>query len=191
MHIVIKKSDQSILEVSDISPPLTNTQILDAMISRYGGLSTDYSVYQTTDQAIIKKVLAGKSYNLVLDVQGNLTGLDFSVEDNKLWLNFSIDKPMILANELDTATLTISVRKADDSGIKLNYQGTDNIPIAFGDRQLWLNVTFVNGVATYPIQASKAWSGNYQFPDPNWNLGGFRLKKDDKLKIRIADMNLV
>ncbi len=180
MYVVGKKDDLSIVEVSGTysggNPP--DSIILANVVARYGGTTDDYDVYGFSDTSgDASRVMAGDEFTLVWTgtyPTNTITGLDFSVEDNKLWLHVTTDITQFIADGSDKCDVTFEMWTADNLGVDTSFNGTYLIPLGNPVRVGYASVTFVDGVSTTKSIRTTEW-GTWLFPGVRTRLNGWKI----------------
>jgi hypothetical protein len=144
------------------APPIN--QILANESDRVGVPVSGLYAYGIKDQAILQRLDARDSYDLVwsgvFDPQtsgtvNSIVDLDFSSENNKRWIQSLTDKEEIVADGADTATVTIRIIKADKSGIDTNVTTTQNVPIDTPDGPGEAKISITNGVGNLSLATTR------------------------------------
>jgi len=101
---IARISDQQVVEtVSQIPSP----GFMDAIATNYGGVAADYTYYVLSAEEEARSD-NGDSYTVMW--QGNtITNLDFTVEDNKFWLNTKVSdtKNKVALNSVDVSKVIV------------------------------------------------------------------------------------
>lgn len=158
--IIGKKSDESIVEISNKVPDFGITELQTVIPLNHGGVSGDYSYYQLP-AADLDKIVDGWEYTITW--AGNeITGVDFSTEENKRWIKVTVNKTEIDDDGVDSLTLRLEVWKADQSGIDTNVTASAKIPILTPNGEKWVKASVVNGVREVSFSTTK--SGEWVVP---------------------------
>ena len=187
MHYYIagRKSDQSFVYFSGMTSALIPDANAGAFLAdEFGGNPTDYSLYRgdsDTPEGI--RVNQGDEYVLVWTAN-EITGLDFTTQDNKRWLKVAVAADTVLADGVDTVAVTLEVWDKDLVAIEpLNL--TREIPVDSPQGQVRIRITLVNGVATVNFKTTQA--GYWKFPTSVRELpGGTRV-----VEVKVIDAILV
>lgn len=173
MYLLIQKSDKKVLEYSGASGTTDpeSTDIIKNAVDNYGGVSDDYMVFFITDVLVMKRILAGQSYEVIYKNEVP-ESVDFTVEENKRWLQIDVSKENVLKDGVDSVEITFSVLKQDQSGIvtTLNTNMFVNIMTPIG--RVKVRLTFVNGVCVWDFKPE--FHGKYIFPDKLY-VGNYRV----------------
>lgn len=161
--VIGKKSDESLIEISDKKPDFDLAELQSVIPTNYGGISTDYSYYSITNQEV-RRIHDGDSYVLTW-VSNEITDVDFTIEDNKYWLHVSADDTYILNinNPSNSTDITFEMWDSDNTAIdtSVNTSGV-RIPIGTPDGIRVIRVDFSSGQAVLEFYTSK--SGEWTFP---------------------------
>lgn len=191
MFIVGKKSNQEILHVSGTYQPgdPSDEVILKNVKNKHGGVDTDYSILHFDNNGITAlRILNGDDYDVSWDAgtpNGEIIGVDFTVEDNKRFVKVSIDKNEIDGDGIDEAVLTIEIWKADQSGIETSINADVSLPVITPNRKgiVYTPVSIVNGVGTININTTVY--GRWTFPGLNKRYKNFRILNNVYLDVRV------
>jgi hypothetical protein len=168
-YIVGKISNKSTIE-SGIRSPFDLTAFRTSVATNYGGVYTDYFVYsidETTADAV--RVKNGDDWTAVWT--GNaITGVSFSTEDSKKWLEVSADRVSLMADGKESALIKVSVLTANKSGTDTSFVGTIDIPMSTPEGQKAVQFRFIGGRASRSIKAVK--SGVWLIPSQK--VSGYR-----------------
>lgn len=158
--IIGRKSDKSVVEVSLKRPQFTLQELEFAIPNNYGGVAGDYSYFESTDEDVVR-FRDGWERDLVWS--GNeITDIDWSPEENKVWIKMYSDEVEIKNDGVDSVNLRLEVWKADLSGIATNINTTADVPIKTPDGNRWAKATVVNGVFEKSFKTTKP--GEWVFP---------------------------
>ena len=182
--IVGKKSDESEVEILIREPEWTLAQLTAVIPVNHGGVSDDYSYYemQGTDEV---RLLDGWEHELVW-TDNAITSVDFSAEENKRWLKFSIDKTEISDDGVETVEITLELWKADLSGIETNITASASLAILTPAGERWTKAGVVNGVKVKNFKTTK--SGAWVFPSRAKRFGNFRVFNQVTLQVNETDI---
>lgn len=122
---------------------------------------SDLFVLSVTDSAIIARLVNRDSFTILWDSE-EITGLDFSPEDNKLFIKFEQDKKFIASNGTDSATITVTIYESDGSTIK-PVNVTKIIEGVLNGVPTAIHLDFVNGIAERIFAFDSP--SNLEFPD--------------------------
>lgn len=153
-YIIGRISDHAIVENVDISSSVNFTAYMEAVSTNHGGSPVDYFAFTlTSDSVDAKRIQAGDEYVVVWD-NNVITGIDFSIEDNrKLFMiktvdpdNKSVIKDTILGDNIDSVIIQTRTCSADGT-LDTSVNATVLIPVIVPDnRTIYLKVIITNGV---------------------------------------------
>jgi len=126
----------------------------------HGGQASDYSFHKMT-QNEEDRIRNGDSYSLIW-IANEVTGIDFSLEDAKLYLKIYSDKAEIDGDGNEEAQITFEFWKTDKSAIDTSINIISKIPIFTPNKHAWINISIVNGTATEPFKTTEY--GKWIFP---------------------------
>ena len=146
--------DHVIVEQTEISNNVDIAAYKEAIATNYGGVSTDYYIFILDPNSTeAKRIRAGDEHVFIWN--GDIiTGIDFSIEDNrKLFMirtvdpdNKSIVKDTIVGNNIDSVVIQTRTCLADGT-LDTSVNATTLIPVIVPDtRIIYLKATIVNGV---------------------------------------------
>jgi len=188
MFIVGYKLDHQLLYKSGIyseNEPSDNIVIQNIIASR-GGIESDFSIFRIDNHSTVaERILNGDEFNLVwsdVEPNGIISNIDFTPEDSKLWIKFYAvnGKIEILANDMDYTDFMIEVWKADKSGIAVEIDGTENIPIMTPRGLAEMRCQFQNGLCLRRIRTQIF--GEWIFPANSTRFNGYRIYNTLKIK---------
>ena len=120
MFVAGRKSNHSFIEVLGQSSSMSDEwfpKIKNALAANHGGSESDFSIYTVADNsATAGRISKGDVFTLIW-TNDDITSLDFSAEDAKLWIQISADKNSFIADNMETILITVSILKADKSEI--------------------------------------------------------------------------
>jgi len=160
-----------------------------------GGVLGDYSVYGTSSDEIMEKIFRGDYFVGTLDVE-EVTGLDFSIEEAKEYVDFSyVGGLEEIALEVDGSFGTVSV-KADvleSDGVTIDTSFTDSLTIDMLDPEGFavpFKIEYTSGTDTFLFQPTKF--GIYTLSNSpirigdDYSVSGYRVKKQIQIKAYLA-----
>jgi hypothetical protein len=127
---------------------------LDQLPENFGGVVDDYSMYRTDDIDIANRLKNDDDFTAVMDGQGNITSLDFSIEDNRLLVGLSTnregDKIRALPNDTyDPINIIVQVYEPDGETLNTTYNGTVDVIVVNPNRQKrYIEAVITNGTLT-------------------------------------------
>lgn len=125
-----------------------------------GGVLSDYSFYQLSEEDKARE--SDGEEHVITWTDNEITGVDFSPEENKLWVKFTADKTEIDDDGVDSVQITLEIWEADQSGIKTNLTASSQIPILTPNGEKWSNASVIDGVKVKNFSTTK--SGTWVFP---------------------------
>lgn len=160
MYIVANKITKDILDISGkYRGPEPDDAAVVASVNTEGDPDTDFSIFRTTDNDIYHKIkLLGDAFELTWS--GSLiTGVNFDVTSNKIYMSMEFDKDTINADLIDHSNITITMYESDKVTPHTEFNGTMAIPIigpavlkADGTRTpetFHIGFDFINGISNY------------------------------------------
>jgi hypothetical protein len=191
MYIVGKRSDQSILFTSGrYSENPTKKSILNWASAQFGGSNSDYDVFfiddstnkseriQNGDEFLLEWTLITKKEEEQDGIAKEtsrwcITDIDFSPEDNKKWLSFSIDKNNIVADGNKTIDITVNVLTPDKKSIDTKVTTNILIPVQTPTREAKMRFQIASGVYTKTFSTLEY--GEWTIPLDGVRFGGMRI----------------
>lgn len=169
------------------SPPSENS-IVTRVSAETGINATGLFCYYEADKTIQKRVLANDEFDLVwddvywetVDVSGVVTAsgynhqivsLDFSTEDSKNYLSFSVSEEDFDADGVDELRISVEIKNPNLSEL-VNYNGRINIPSLTPNGPAKIGFRFVGGKASKAISTTKA--GGWKVPASRF-VPGYRI----------------
>lgn len=153
-YIFGKIADHSIVEKNGVSSSVNIDQYKANIATNHGGVASDYCYYALEDSASdTKRILAGDEHTFIWE-NDEITGVDFSIEDNrKLFTiktvdpdNKSVVKDTIVGDNTDAVIIQTRTCLADET-LDTSINATTLIPVTTPDnRTVYLKVTVTNGV---------------------------------------------
>lgn len=183
--IIGRKSDLSLVEITNNS--FATLQRLETVFpQKFGGVASDYS-YLDIDEVTFARISNGDSYTL--DWSGtDLTGVDFTTENTKLWVKLATDKTVVLGDNIDSATITLEVWNAGLTTIRGNVNVTGRrVPILTPDGLRYVRFNISSGVGTATFKTNK--TGQYTFPAESKRFDNFRIF--NQINIEVDDVTLL
>lgn len=163
--IAARKDTQDVLEMGGRSPDLTGavlTAFRAALCTNHGIADNNLSLLVLSDtDPKVGRILDGAERALVWS-GGEVSDLNFGIEDTKRILKVTASKAIILADGIDTTTITVELWKADNSGIATAVSASADMPIQTPDGLKKVRVSIVNGTASRVFKTAKA--GTWVFP---------------------------
>lgn len=169
-------STSSLVNISTVYPDSSgvDSPLIKSNTAQISGISeSDLSVLEITDQATIDRIQARDSFTLVFTGL-DLTSLDFSPEESKLFVKISVDKNSIAADGSDTATISVEIWKADMSGIATGITASrllDVLSSFYGSVKHAVQIN--SGVGSIPF--STTIPGTWKFPANPDRYDNFRV----------------
>jgi hypothetical protein len=165
-YIAAKIDTKDVLEIGNNSLQLSSASVRDAFKS---ALSTNYTTsinnifvyYEDIMSSEAKLVMEGASYALIWSGT-TITGIDLSAENAKRIVKCYASKGEIVADGVDTTTITLELWKADGTGIATNVTAQVDIPIMTPNGQRFVKGQLTNGVMSKVFKTTK--SGTWIFP---------------------------
>lgn len=184
--IIGKKSDESILEISNKRPDFSLQELETIIPQNKGGVSSDYSFLQLSTEEI-DKILDGQSYTIKW-VSNDLESIDFTLEESKPWAKVSCDKEYILNDGVEEAALTVEIWKTDLSELDTSFQFPNvRIPIKTPNGSKIVRFDIVNGTAIKKFKTTV--SGDYVFPGVSKRFNSVRIF--NQIAIDVDDKDLL
>ena len=182
--IVGKKADESKVEVLIKTPNFSLGELQTVIPKNYGGVAGDYSYYemQGTDEV---RVRDGWEYILTWSAN-EITAIDFSPEESKRWVKFSIDKTEISDDGVETVQITLELWKADLSSIETGITSSASLPVLTPTGEKWTKAGVVNGVKVKNFKTTRA--GLWLFPSKAKRFGNFRVFNQVILQVNETDI---
>lgn len=182
MYLVGKKITKELLEKSGIysTGHPTESVIIDSAINRFGGVSSDYSVFIIGDSSEdARRVLDGDEF-LLLWENDIIKGISFQPEDSKNTISVSCSKSYIIDDGLDEAVVNIEILDSSEN-IDSNFNDTVLIPIRVNGADGYKRVVFVNGVASVSFTGSQM--GRIIMPSNPKRVGALKVKNSIRINI--------
>ena len=174
--VAARKGTQTVLEMGGRSPDLTGeilTSFRAALCTNYGIADSNLSVLVLADTDLkVSRVRDGAEFMLVWAAE-EISDLDFGAEDAKRILKVTASKATIVADGVDTTTITVELWKADNSGIAAAVSTSADMPIQTPDGVKKVRVNLVNGTASRVFKTTKA--GTWAFPAVTKRFGQVRV----------------
>jgi|TARA_Y100000310_G_scaffold127848_3_gene126988 hypothetical protein len=158
-----------------------DTRILAASVAEFGGATTDYLIFRTTDDAVRARLHRYEEFEGTI-VDGVVTALDFTIEESKQSVGIVTDAPGDRVRRYEDGTfdpifVTITIYNSDGTvDTKCNDTEIFDILNTTG-KVIPSEVTFTNGVATF--QFKPAHFGYYTFPSSN-----IRTSKNEEFRVK-------
>jgi hypothetical protein len=158
-----------------------DARILAESVAAFGGATTDYLIFRTTDDAVRARLHCYDDFTGTISA-GVVTGLDFSVEDAKQLVGIVTDVSedrirRYLDGTFDTMNVTVTVYNSDLTvDTTMNDAKTFDILNTTGKR-IPSEIQFTNGVATFQFKPEHF--GYYTFPADIVRTG-----KDEEFRVK-------
>jgi hypothetical protein len=147
-------SDQVIVETTGRVGNIDLEAYRSAIATNHGGVASDYYIYSLEESSTdVTRITRGDEHEFIWD--GNkITGVDFSVEDNRKLLkirtvdpdNKSVVKDTIVGNNTDSVIIQVRTCLADDT-LDTSVNASALIPVAVPDRRtIYFKAVITNGV---------------------------------------------
>lgn len=183
--IIGKKSDESVIEISNKRPDFSLEDLQDIIPTNKGGVATDYSFYQLS-QTEIDRLSDGSAHSINW-VSNEIDSVDFALEDSKPWAKVSCDKEYILNDDTEIATITVEIWKTDLSEIDTSFNFPNvRIPIRTPNGNKIVRFDIVSGTATKSFKTSV--SGEYKFPAVSKRYNSVRIFNQITLEVDDGDI---
>lgn len=142
--------------------PFNLMDFKSAIAANYGGVDLDYYVY-SVDESNTDAVRIKNGDEWVAVWTGDvITGVDFSIEDAKKWIDVSVDKLTFSADNKEVVLVKASILLADKSDVDTSFDTNVDIPIKSSDSSYKIRFKFISGKASRAIKTSMA--GTWKFP---------------------------
>jgi len=146
--------------------------------------TNDYAIYRTDSQLIYNRLYNGDDFTGDLDGQGNVNSLDFSIEDNRLWVRLSTNKAGDKIEGYADGTYEpiniIAQCLNPDKTANNTYNGSAEVVVKNPNGNTrYVECTFTNGKLTAHFVPRK--SGIYEIHQVEKNGA----KLEDPLKIKV------
>lgn len=144
------------------APPIKH--ILSNVSAEEGIPISGLHAYGVKDKATLDRIMARDSYDLVwrrvYDPQtsgtyNEIVDVDFSPQDNKLWVGIESDVTEITADGVDSATITLTVYQSDGVTPKTNVNKSQNLPVDTPKGRAQAKVTVANGSGTLNLSTTE------------------------------------
>lgn len=139
--------------------------ILQESVVAFGGVQGDYLIYKTTDEEVQTRLHNVDCFEGDI-VDGIVTALDFSLEDDKSRLVFTDDGGGKVSLDRDGTTaginITCTITKPDDSTDTSFNEKIDLTCLNTLNKVVPAEAIFVNGVASFLFKPTNY--GYYKFP---------------------------
>lgn len=133
----------------------------EAVAINYGGSSSDYDVMEVTDPADESRIRNGDEF--LLTWTGDLiSGVDFSPEETKQQIGFSVSKSQIIANNIDKSIVKVYIYQSDGVTIDTSYSGIINLEIKTPTGGTNRRLRFRKGYASFFIKTND--TGSWVIP---------------------------
>lgn len=153
------------------SRPPSKDAILNRVSEETGVDPTGLFCYRVNDKDIQDRILLNEDFDLIWEnvelgsgtgiYQYQITSLDFTPEDSKNYLYFSVSKEDFDADGTDEVRINVQMKTPDLSGV-VDYNDKLNILSVTPNGQAKLGFRFFNGKASKAISTTKA--GVWQVP---------------------------
>ncbi len=165
-----------------------DASILAESVSAFGGVTTDYLIFRTTDDAVRSRLHCYDEFEGTI-VGGIVTGLDFSLEDAKQKVGITTDVAgdrvrRYVDGTFDTINVTVTIYNSDNS-VDTTFNDTKTFNILNTENKVIPSeISFTNGAATF--QFKPAHFGYYTFPAEIVRTGEneeFRVKSRVRIQV--------
>lgn len=162
------------------SSPPPKTAIVTRVSQETGINPTGLFCYYVTDRSVQDRVLANEDFNLIWEdveiasgvYQHQITNLDFTPEESKNYLSFSVSQEDFDADGVDELRIDIQMKTPDLSGL-VDYNGRLNISSVTPNGPAKIGFRFVGGKASKAISTTEA--GAWKVPASQL-VPGYRLE---------------
>jgi hypothetical protein len=138
-----------------------------ALATNYGGDYTDYYIY-SVDETDADAIRIKNGDDFVAVWTGNqITGVSFTVEDSKKCISSTTDRTLFMADNREQLMLSLSILKADKSGVDDAFNEFIDIPIKSPDKIYKMRFRFINGKSSRSIKTDVP--GSWIFPSQKIN----------------------
>lgn len=142
----------------DFSIESVRTSFISAVATNHGTTPSNVSFYYLAESdSSVTRVRNGDSWALTWSgsaPSGEINGLNFTVEDAKKWLQFSVDKTGVLANGKEVLTVSITMLTANKSGTDTSFSGDLDIPVSTPGGGVKARFVFFSGKASKAFKFS-------------------------------------
>lgn len=175
-YIAANKNTRTILDMGinslELASATPRTSFIEALSVNYGIAENEIVLYVHGNLEEGQDILEGAAYTLIWDGD-EISGIDFTAETLKPIVKAYASETSILANGVDSTTITIEVWKADGSGIASNYNNTAIVPVVTPSGTIKLRAQFVSGVASRVFKTTRP--GTWIIPAPLKRYEGVRI----------------
>ncbi len=177
MYVVGKKADESFVARSGIyySPIPNNNTILTNIIKKFGGIAAHYNVFKVTDFNEQDRIMNSDSFLLTWE-SNIITGIDFTPENSKKFIEFSVDKNVVLRNGTDFIIMQAKILNSDGVTVDTTFNDTLSLPVGvpYGGHVVKIRGKFTDGVMSRQFMPEAL--GGYFYPDNKVRFGNLRVK---------------
>tara|TARA_Y100000310_G_C20692047_1_gene822950 strand:+ start:23 stop:616 length:594 start_codon:yes stop_codon:yes gene_type:complete len=130
---------------------------LQAAADNFGGAPSDYAIYRTNDTVISERLRVDDDFIAIIDGQGNISSLDFSIEDNRLLVELSTDKAGDKIRALpdgtyDPINIIVQLYEPDGETLNTTYNGIIEVIVINPNKQKrYVEAAVTNGTLTTPF----------------------------------------
>jgi len=179
--IAANKTTKAVLESGIRDSDFNDSNFLDnfliALAANYSTPIENISLFSTDESSTDGMRLSnGDQFELIWsssDSTGIVTGISFSIEDSKQWLQFSINKSDILSDGIEDITIESKVMDSDNLNIDTTFNGTIDIQISSPRGPAKMRFSFNSGIASKTLVTTDA--GTWKIPLSSKRLSTYRV----------------
>lgn len=167
------KGNETYLGNTGFTSGVTNQQtwinkIKAAIAAEYSTAPNNISVWYTPDSdtsgSVSRRIMDGDSFN-VNWTNNEISGVDFSPEDDKKYIHIAVGKADIKADGVDSTMLDFKVYKKDGQTIDNTYNSTELVEVDTPNGVVKFSVPFSSGmISLVLIKDANLPIGKYTFP---------------------------
>lgn len=155
LYISGRISDQVIVETTGIAGDVDLNAYKSAIATNYGGVASDYYIYLLDESSTEAMRIRRGDEHVFIWENDEITGVDFSIEDNrKLFTirtvdpdNKSVVKDTIIGNNTDSIIIQTKTCFPDEVTVDTSVNATALLPVIVPDgRIIYLKATIINGI---------------------------------------------
>ena len=159
------KTTQALLEAGgrpglDFSISSVMSSYKSAIATNYGTTSGNVSIYYVADNdAIAIRVMKGDQFAITWagsPPSSEISGVNFTAEDAKGWLQYSASKSSLLANGKETVIVYATLLNSDKSTINTSFGSSLDIPVIINGFSQKLRFRFSSGKASRSMTFASA-----------------------------------
>jgi hypothetical protein len=160
MYIVANNITKEVLDISGkYNGPEPDDTAVIASVNTESKPESEFSIFRTFDEKIYEDIkIHGESFEPIWD-GATITGLDFDVPDQKIFMDMQFDKTIIQSDMIDHVNVTITMYEYDMETPHTDFNGILPLtiigpPVLLQDgsrspETLQIGFEFVNGVSHY------------------------------------------